>query len=401
VKAAAALVLLAAFAVAQEPSSCVTNCHGAETKAFADSIHKNSMRCVDCHGGDPTALRDEAKSHSVDKGFVGKIAHDKIPGLCGRCHSDPIRMHASGLKTDQLEHYKTSAHGKAVLDNGNLEAAVCTDCHGTHLIRPAHDPLAPTAPANQPRTCGKCHADAGVVTEFNASVHGRALADGLRGAPACADCHGAHGATPPGVRDIVQVCGKCHTNTAAHFRAGPHAGDEMNCASCHDEQTREYRLSGCTACHGAHAITEPDVHLYEGDAVGRCAHCHRDTGRAQEVAAVILKGTRELEDALRESLDEISGAKKLGVFLDNEKIYLRESQRALVSVRPLSHSMDAAAVREHLEAGLRRQDRTREMITKRKTVLRDRKLLLVALSAILLLLTALLRMKLKAVRELS
>ena len=143
------------------------------------------------------------------------------------------------------------------------------------------------------------------------------------------------------------------------------------------------------------------MYLYEGDAVGRCGHCHREPDNAQAVATVIRDGTRELENALRASLDEISAAKKLGVFLDNEKIYLRESQRALVSVRPLSHSMDAAAVREHLEAGLRRQDRTREMIAKRKTALRDRKLLLVALSAILLLLAALLRMKLRTVRELS
>ena len=404
---AATLALLAGLALAQDPapeSSCVTNCHTEEATSFRDCVHRDQMRCVDCHGGNPAALRDAEKSHDPAAGFLGALTRDKIPDLCGRCHSDPRRMHAFGLKTDQLEHYKTSKHGQAVFEKGDLSAAVCTDCHGTHRIYPAHDPRAPTAPANQPQTCGRCHTEkeSTVVAEFTESVHGRALDDGLRGAPACADCHGAHAATPAGVRDIVQGCGRCHTNTADHFRRGPHATSEMRCDACHDERTPEYRGSGCTTCHGVHAIERPDARLYRGDAVGRCGHCHREADHAaHEVAATILEGTRRLEDALQASLNQIEAAKELGVFLDNEKIYLRESQRALVSVWPLSHAMDGAAIGNHLELGLRRQDRTREMISKRAIALRDRKLLLVGLSFILLLLAALLGMKLKAIRELS
>ncbi|MHC4957271.1 MAG: hypothetical protein ACYTGN_02770 [Planctomycetota bacterium] len=406
----ATFALLAGLALAQEPaseSSCVTNCHTKEATSFRDCVHNGSMRCVDCHGGNPAALRDKDKSHDPAAGFLGKLTRDKVPELCGRCHSDPVRMHPYGLKTDQLEHYRTSKHGQALFGKGDLAVAVCTDCHGTHRIRPAHDPRSMTAPANQPQTCGRCHTNNSrdIAAEFSASVHGRAVGDGLRGAPSCADCHDAHGATPPGVSDIVHVCGRCHTNTAAHFRKSPHFTADMRCDSCHkeaDEQGPEYRGAGCTTCHGVHAIERPGAHMLQGDDVGHCGHCHRDDDRAaEEVTAVILGGTRRLAGALRESQARIDEAKALGVFLDNEKIYLRESRRALVSVQPLAHSLDSAAIAAHLDLGLKRQGRTREMIEKRSVALRDRKLLVVALALILSLLAGLLAMKLKAIRELS
>ena len=413
--AVALLLVFPAVVVAQSraASSCTTNCHGEEATAFSDCVHKNELKCTDCHGGNPKAMRDAKKSHDPAHGYVGAPARDKIPDLCARCHSDPLAMHAYGLKTDQLTHYKSSGHGKA-LARGILTVAVCTDCHGTHHIRPAHDPRAPIAPANQPKTCGRCHENkslmgpfglsAGVVEEFRGSVHGRALLDqGLRGAPSCADCHGSHGATPPGVSEIVEVCGHCHQNTAKHFRESPHfASKEMRCDSCHDEQTHEYRRAGCTSCHGSHEIEEPGPEMYLGDEVGRCGHCHREADDgSQEAIAVIRDGKRSLERALRNSMESIRKAKQRGVFLDNEKVYLRESARTLVSVRPLSHSLDLNRIREQLIAGLRRQDRAQEMIEKRTVVLRDRKLLIGALSLLLLLLITVLRMKLKAIRELS
>jgi len=419
-----ALVVLLALGAALAPaaraqdtppteSSCVTHCHGEQATEFKDCIHESELRCVDCHGGNPAATRDKEKSHDPEMGYRGKVPREQIPALCGSCHSDPLKMHAYGLPTDQLEHYRTSNHGKALFEKGDTSAAVCTDCHGTHRILPAHDPRSPTSPAAQPRTCGLCHSDAkrmephglpsDIVAQFTGSVHGRALiVDGLRGAPACADCHGAHGATPPGVQDIVQVCGRCHTNTAEHFRKSPHFGsEEMQCSACHDEDTPEYRRSGCTACHGVHAIDEPTVQMFQGDEVGHCGHCHREPDGAEAVAKAIVDGTKELEGAVKESLREIQEAKQRGVFLDNEKIYLRESERTLVSVWPLSHSLDAAAIREHLAGGLKRQDRARELIAKRTIALRDRKLVLTAVAALLLLLIGLLRMKLKAIRELS
>ena len=404
----------AVTAQSKATSSCTTNCHGEQATSFSDCVHRNELSCVDCHGGNPAAMRDEKKSHDPAHGYIGKPARDKIPELCSRCHSDPLAMHAYGLKTDQLAHYKASGHGKA-LERGILGAAVCTDCHNTHHIRPAHDPRSPTAPANQPETCGRCHEDkslmgpsglsTNVVEEFRESVHGHALLEeGLRGAPSCTDCHGSHGATPPGVAQIVQVCGHCHQNTAQHYRESPHfASGEMRCDACHEEKTHEYRRAGCTSCHEPHKTQDPGEEMYTGDQVGHCGHCHReaDDQTSQNAITVIRDGKRSLERALRTSMAQIREAKERGVFLENEKVYLRESARTLVSVRPLAHSLDLDRIREHLDAGLRRQDRAQEMIVKRTVVLRDRKLLMGALALLLLLLITVLHMKLKATRDLS
>jgi hypothetical protein len=323
-------------------------------------------------------------------------------------------MHAYDLPTDQLAHYKESGHG-VTLATGDTAVAVCTDCHGVHRILPAHDPRAPTARVNQADTCGRCHSDAKLMEKyglpadtarlFKQSVHGFALLElESPGAPACADCHGAHGANPPGVRDVVHVCAKCHLNTAEHFRASPHGKTEdMRCGACHegeDKKTSRER-GGCAACHGAHDIPEPGATLYKGDEVGHCGHCHRNDPAADRAIEAIVAGRRKLRDAMDATREDIRAAKARGVFLEHEDIYLRESERALVAVRPLSHTVDPDKVAAALDDGARRQDRAREAIAKRAKVLRDRKLLMTGLALILLLLTALLGYKLQAVRRLS
>jgi hypothetical protein len=414
---ALALLLLLALARAEDAPSCVTHCHGAEQVAHKASVHADALACTDCHGGDPAAQRDQAKSHDPAKGFVGKVPRANVPALCGDCHADPRRMHAYGLPTDPLVQYRSSAHGQALFGKGDGNVAVCTDCHGVHGILPAHDPRAPTARANQPATCGKCHADearmrpygvpADTVARFERSVHGVALLSGeSRGAPACADCHGSHGAVPPGVRDVVQVCGQCHEHTAERYRESPHAGQaDMRCLACHEEDAAKDPLGfagqDCTACHGTHDIGAAGRGMLEGDAVGHCGHCQRGDEAPKAAAQTILDGMRRLEDSMRRTEDELRDAKRRGLFLDHEELYLRESERALVFVEPLAHSLDLPAISKHLEDGLKRQDRTLESLGKEGKKLRDRKILLSGLAGLLLLLAALAALKLQALRRLS
>jgi len=416
VRVLGALLLLLALARAQEESSCVTHCHGKEAEAHQASVHASALTCVDCHGGDPTAQRDEQKSHDPAKGFVGKIARSKIPALCGDCHADPQRMHAYGLATDPLVQYKTSVHGQALFGKGDENVAVCIDCHGVHGILPAQDPQAPTARVNQPKTCGRCHADeakmkpygvaADTVARFQRSVHGIALAAGSRGAPACADCHGAHGAVPPGVRDLVQVCGQCHERTAEQYRKSPHSGAvDMRCLACHESDAAKDPLGfagqDCTACHRTHDIAVADRSMLVGDAVGHCGHCHRKDEGPMAAAQTIVDGTRRLEEAMARTKQELEAAKAKGLFIEHEGLYLNESRRALVFVEPLAHSLDLATITKHLQDGIDRQDRTRESLKKQGTKLRDRKILLSALAGLLLLFASLAALKLQSLRRLS
>lgn len=412
-----AFLLLLAVANAQEAPSCVTHCHGLERVAHQESVHADSLTCVECHGGDPTAQGDEKKSHDPAKGFRGKIPRADVPALCGDCHSDPQRMHAYGLATDPLAQYRTSVHGQMLFGKGDLNVAVCTDCHGVHGILPAHDPRAPTARVNQPATCGRCHADeakmkpygvpADTVARFERSIHGRELlVNRSRGAPACADCHGAHGAVPPGVRDLVQVCGQCHKHTAEEYRKSPHfRKKDMRCVACHEEEAKEdplgYAGQECTACHRTHDIQAAGRDMLDGDAVGHCGHCHRNDPVPMAAARQILDGTRRLEDAMQRTREELQSAKAKGLFIDHEELYLRESERALVFVEPLAHSLDLAVISKHLEDGVKRQDRTHEELEQQGTKLRDRKILLSGLAGLLLLLSALAALKLQALRRLS
>ncbi len=409
------LLLAAPLRAGDGESSCATNCHVGEQKALEAGVHAAVLRCTDCHGGDATAQRDKAASHSEAAGFRGRPARQDIPQLCGSCHSEPLKMFAFGLPTDQLAQYRTSRHGEALFGRGDGRVAVCTDCHDTHRILPASDPEAPTHRGNQPATCGRCHANrdlmdgaglpSDVVADFTGSVHGKALlVDEVRDAPSCADCHGAHGTAPPGVADIVAVCAHCHENTGEEYRKSPHAvADGMRCAACHEEaaDVPALRRSGCAACHGTHAIGKPGKWMLEGDQPGRCGHCHRQPDASRELVAALTDGTAQLRSAMDETLAQIHAAKDHGLFLENEQVYLKESQRTLVSVEPLSHSMDAGAIRAHLEDGLRRQDRTREMIERKGKLLRDRRVLLGGASLVLLMLAGLMLVKLDALRKLS
>jgi len=395
--------------------SCATHCHGEQQTAFEASAHAFALECTDCHGGDPTAQRDKDASHAASAGFVGSPPREEIPALCGECHADPLKMFAYGLRTDQLATYRTSEHGRSLFERNDTSVAVCTDCHGGHHILAAQDPEAPTHRLNQPATCATCHEDeermaphglpVGIVGEFAGSVHGKALLDErARGAPTCADCHGSHGAAPPGVESLVHVCSNCHVNTAEAYRESAHASTpDMRCGACHEgaDEIPGGRQSGCAACHGTHAIPEPGAWMFTGEEVGHCGHCHRDDNRTDAVIAAITDGTSRLRDTMDETLSEIHAAKARGLFLEHEQTYLRESMRTLVSVQPLSHSMDVAAITARLEDGIKRQDRTREQVQKKGTLLRDRKILLGGGALVLLMLLGLFAVKLDALRKLS
>ena len=56
---------------------------------------------------------------------------------------------------------------------------------------------------------------------YKKSVHWHTLAEvGDISAPTCNDCHGNHGAVPPGVDSVGNVCGQCHAVENSSERAG-------------------------------------------------------------------------------------------------------------------------------------------------------------------------------------
>lgn len=253
------------------------DCHPGEAEQYSGSPHAAAgFDCRTCHGGAKVyriqtqglaQYTQEAPAPTsrpvFDHGekFTGKPARSLVPQRCGQCHADVEVIDPFGLRTDQLARYNTSGHGKRLHAKKDDRVAVCIDCHGTHDVRGAKDPASPVHPLNMPETCGRCHGDAAlmsnydlssqVVRQYKESIHGeRLLKDRDLAMPTCATCHGNHGAKPPGFRDVGHVCGRCHQQTETYFKESLHAKYPgfPPCVGCHSPgaDRRDHRIVSVT-----------------------------------------------------------------------------------------------------------------------------------------------------------
>jgi hypothetical protein len=344
---------------AQAENTCLA-CHGSldppfqvTEQQFTSDIHaQKGLTCASCHGGDPAKADMEAMSKAAK--FRGKIARKDVPELCGRCHSDAafMRQYNPSLRTDQLAQYKTSVHGKRFA-NGDTKVAVCIDCHGVHGLRPASDARSKVHPLNVAQTCARCHADATYMksyaiptdqfANYNASVHHDALV--VRGdlsAPTCSTCHGHHGAAPPGVDTVQNVCSKCHV-----FQ------DQMFDKSTHKVAFQAAGLPGCVVCHGNHGITHPtDIKLGAGpEAV--CLDCHTPGDICDQQRATVLNSLKKLDDAVKAADKVLSAAESSGMEVSQARLDLDQARDALTKARVTIHSFKTELVEQDMREGLK------------------------------------------------
>ncbi len=318
-----ALGMGASAATGAVDTSCV-RCHGdpdlfegddlAVVHDVETSVHGAAgLSCHDCHGGNPDVAVAEDADAAMDPGFapnpyVGPPARADVPSFCGRCHSDPAYMKRfrPDFRVDQEAEYRTSHHGVA-LAAGDTRVATCVSCHGTHDILPVKDSASPVYPTRVAETCRGCHGDAETMAGYRrddgtplpvdqyerwtSSVHGAAmLVRGDVSAPTCNDCHGNHGAAPPGLESVALVCGQCHGREADLFRESPKragfeahneylADAEDGCRDCHEAPepavTMSLRhFSECATCHDNHAVLRPTVAMLGALPATPCAFCH-------------------------------------------------------------------------------------------------------------------------------
>jgi len=345
---------------AQSPPTsqvCVT-CHlglddprlSQPAKDFPKDIHAElGFGCLDCHGVPPGGgPLDPAV------GFLHAPARRDIPALCGRCHSDAafMKKYDPSLRVDQVAEYWTSDHGRRLKELDDPDVATCADCHRIHRIRPPSDPTAKTYPLNVPETCGACHADpkrmakhhlpTDQLEKFKNSVHGKLIYEkGDLSAPVCNDCHGNHGAQPPGVSSVEYVCGQCHTVMEQFF-------DENG----HKEAFAKDSLPGCATCHNHHDIqpvADSDLLVREKQVCRRC-HAAADTlGRQFEVMKTLLDSLTASDQQARSLLEK---AENSGMEVSQALFELDDVKNALTKARSTVHSFDAAAVHKEVDAGL-------------------------------------------------
>jgi predicted CXXCH cytochrome family protein len=340
--------------------SCAT-CHleigderlAAPVKAFGRDIHAaKGFGCTACHGGDPKEAGMEAMDPA--KGYVGKPGRREILQVCGRCHSDArfMRRYNPALRVDQVTEYLTSVHGRRLRDTGDPKVAVCTSCHPAHSITPPSDPQSSVHPLRVAETCGRCHADPGHMAgykiptdqkqRYQGSVHWATMSQkGDLSAPTCNDCHGNHGAAPPGVSWVGNVCGQCHAVMAEFFAKSPHA-----------KAFTQMGVPGCAGCHENHEIKPAtDAMLGMGDGAV-CAGCHAPDDKGGSVAVRM----RALIDGLAadhgRAQTVLSQAEHAGMEVSQAQFDLNGAKDALVKARTAVHAFALAAVQKEAEAGM-------------------------------------------------
>jgi cytochrome b subunit of formate dehydrogenase len=260
-------------------------CHADAQEAYTHSLHASTYRaggpganCQDCHGGAHEVLAAaDAKS---------PVNHANIPVTCGRCHGQKFLMESNGESAQPFISYQDSVHGRAV-EKGSTQAAVCTDCHGTHEILPANNPKSPIYKFNVPATCGKCHS--AVENTFMQSIHGQGIARGNGLAPVCTDCHGIHSIKSPvnanasvSEKNVSRdICARCHEGV----RLSQEFGVPGNRVATYLDSYHGLAAKGgsvvaanCSSCHGVHNIlpsNDPHSTVNKANLDATCGQCHK------------------------------------------------------------------------------------------------------------------------------
>ena len=361
---AGALLLAAVLGLsparAQAADACAA-CHletgderlAAPARNFDGDIHKaKGFGCVDCHGGDSRETGMEAMDPR--KGFIGKISRPQMTQVCGRCHSDAgfMKRYNPSLRVDQVAEYATSVHGRRLRELGDPNVATCASCHPPHAIRPRSDPKSSVHPARVADTCARCHADAKYMAsykiptdqlqKYKTSVHWAAMAVKCDlSAPTCNSCHGNHGAVPPGVNWVGNVCGQCHTVQADLFRSSVHA-----------KAFTEMGTPGCATCHENHAIRAPgDFMLGLGDKAV-CSTCHGPDDKGGKSAVEMQRRINSLRSELEKADAVLLRAERAGMEVSQAQFDLNGARDDLIKARAAVHAFKVDAVKQAVEPGL-------------------------------------------------
>jgi cytochrome b subunit of formate dehydrogenase len=252
--------------------------------------------CADCHGSHDI-LPSSDKQSSVNP--------QNLPETCGNCHENlNLTKKHEILYGKAVEVYQSSVHGKATM-GGIYFAATCNDCHSAggsaHRILPPNDPESPIYHFNIPRTCGKCHRN--IENDYWEGIHGKLVSRGEVDAPVCTHCHGEHGIiSPDDPRSAVSptrlaeaTCAPCHESAYLNDKYGIPTGRLRSYVdSYHGLKSKagDLTVANCASCHGAHRIlphTDPTSSIYPANLKQTCGHCH--PAISAEMAQTPIHGT--------------------------------------------------------------------------------------------------------------
>jgi predicted CXXCH cytochrome family protein len=206
---------------------------------------------------------------------------------------------------------------------------------------------------NIPEVCSNCHSNAGKMAKYNiptnqysqfvSSVHGVALLKKQDlNAPSCNSCHGNHGAVPPGIESISNVCGTCHNLNADLFSKSPHkvAFDKQN-------------LPECETCHGNHGIYPATDNMLGVGNNATCAKCHKNT--PSDKGYFVAMKMRKMLDSLKSEQNyaqlALNEANRLGMDVSDAAFTIKDVKQALIETRTIVHLADFKQFDENIQTG--------------------------------------------------
>ncbi len=347
--AAAAIVLIAQISLRAQASQPT---EAAASAAFKADVHARAgLTCESCHG--PVRARSGGGAP-----VYAPIPRRSIAPMCAKCHSNAVYMRkfSPRVRVDEYAQYKTSLHGKRMAA-GETRVATCSDCHQAHGIIEIRDARSPVAPAHVARTCAACHADAArmapfkrsaeIPADWSKSVHAAALLQrGDKSAPTCSTCHGSHGATPPNVDAVANVCAECHVREAELFRAS--------------KKGALFAAMGqgdCIVCHSNHHIGPPKDAWVGLDEKANCATCHDATIPGADTINAVRKGFDDLALKMNGAKDLLTRAETAGMLVEDGKLALHDATEAHVRLRVLVHAFATPPFDAVLKEGVAAADK--------------------------------------------
>ena len=242
---------------------------GIDPQIFDHSVHGEAeLKCVSCHtdiSGYP---------HPPIQAQTRREFNLNMVQICQNCHQK------------QVSQFTNDAHQEA-LAKGNENAAVCTDCHGSHDVQ---NPSSPRSLI--PKTCEQCHSQ--IYNLYKDSVHGAALIGaGNPDVPSCATCHNAHNVQGPSNTAFrlwsPQICARCHANTQLMEKYGINTNVfNTYLSDFHGTTVTLYQAVApgqqpnkpvCIDCHGVHDIAQvndPNSTVIKQNILTTCRKCHPD-----------------------------------------------------------------------------------------------------------------------------
>jgi formate dehydrogenase gamma subunit len=236
-----------------------------DPEAFSSSVH-GDRACFQCHPAIDRYPHPPVTAETRREYVLQRYES------CASCHPEKYQREMDSVHQEALE-------------EGDLEAAVCTDCHGAHDVAPSTEPL-----SRPSQMCQQCHSE--IYDRYAESVHGEALlGEGNPDVPGCTDCHTVHGVQPATTSEFhlfsPEICARCHADEELMEEYGLSTEIlETYVSDFHGTTVKlfqevapgqETNKPVCVDCHGVHDIRgadDPESTVMKENILHTCQRCH-------------------------------------------------------------------------------------------------------------------------------